>query len=160
VQDTVDEYGSESWYSAGFVRLGSLNCCENIDRSLIGRTSRRMGNMGPGIHRAAASRLVGCIRAQARAPTYRCPLLHDPSCQPQLPLPRRPRSPTLRPFSTLPWNHTNVKPRTTYPLIRSFPAFNPANPPRLSSPSSETKSPHSTNLKVATTDSQNGLPQP
>jgi hypothetical protein len=161
---------SKSWYVAALVRLGSLNCCENIDTNLIGKLLVvRTGDHGHSFqfHRAVASRLmhswaVRChgIRAQVWAPTYRCPLLHDPSCQlPQLPLPRRPRSPTLRPFSTLPSNHTNVKPRATYPLIPSFPAFNPANPPRLSSPSLETKSPQTTNLKVPTTGSQNGLPQ-
>ena len=158
---------NKSWYvAAALVRLGSLNCCENIDGNLIGRTFHRMGKMmiyDMGwylLYRAAASQGSWCIRAQARAPTYPCPLLHDPSCQlPQLPLPRRPRSPTLHTFSTLPWSHTNVKPRTTCPLIPSFPAFNPVNPPRLSSPSSETKSPHSTNLKVPTMGSQNGLPR-
>jgi hypothetical protein len=69
---------SKSWYIAALLRWRSLNCCKGMNRKLIGKTSRRTGNMGRGhslIHWAAASRLVGCvgcIRAQARAPTYRC----------------------------------------------------------------------------------------
>jgi hypothetical protein len=64
----------------------------------------------------------------------------------------------LRPFSTLPWNHTNVKLRRIWPHIHSFPAFNPAGPPRLCSPSSENKSLLSVNVnpKIVTKASQNG----
>src|SRR6266849_9230021 len=65
-------------------------------------------------------------------------LLHDTSCP--LPPPHPPRNLTLYPFSTPLWNLTNVKPRKTWPRTRSFPAFNPAIPRRLSSPFCETKS--------------------
>ena len=38
----------KSRYVTTLVRLGSLNCCENIDGNLIERTFHRMGKMGPG----------------------------------------------------------------------------------------------------------------
>ena len=143
-----------------------------------------MGSMGPGhiIHLAAASRLVGCvgcIRAQERAPAYRSSpgptffsTIHDPPCQlhPPQPHPGPPRSllATLCPFSTPRWNLTDVKLRKTWSRIRSCLAFNPANPPRLSSPSFESESKSSLRLfltanlnKFVTTRtrSRNGLPR-
>ena len=45
-------------------------------------------------------------------------------------------------ISTLRWKRTNERPRKTSRPTRSFPPFNPASRPRLSSPSFETKSPH------------------
>jgi hypothetical protein len=66
---------SKSWYVAALVRLGSLNCCENIDTNLIGKLLVvRTGDHGHSFqfHRAVASRLmhswaVRChgIRAQS-----------------------------------------------------------------------------------------------
>ena len=84
-------------------------------------------------------------------------LLHKLSCP--LPPPHLPRSPTLCLFSTLHWNPTNGRQRRIWPRIRSFPSFNPAIPPRQSSPSFEIKSPHSANPKMVTMDSQNGSPR-
>jgi hypothetical protein len=48
---------NKSWYVAALVRLGSLNCRENIDRNVIERTFRHTGKMGPG-HSLGGSRLV------------------------------------------------------------------------------------------------------
>jgi hypothetical protein len=130
----------------------SSNCCENINRKLTGKTSRRMGNMECPQAQAFIGRLPRGSWAELGRKQERLlidALLPELSCQlsqlSQLPPPPPRRSPTLYPFSTPLWSLTNVKPRRTWPPIRSFPAFNPANPPRLSSPSLEIKSPHSTN---------------
>jgi hypothetical protein len=100
--------------------------------------------------------LIGVLFSSSTIIDY--PPLHDPSC---LQPPSHPyRSPTLRPFSTPLCNLTNVKPNKTYPPIRFLSTFNPAIPQRLSSPSFESRSPHSTNLKMAMKDSQIGSRRP
>jgi hypothetical protein len=78
-------------------------------------------------------------------------------CPPSLP--RLPPIPTLPPFSTLPWINTIVRLGETSPSIRSFPGFNPVIPPKLSSPSFESKTPSSINPRIATMDSRIGLPR-
>ena len=84
-------------------------------------------------------------------------LLHEPSCPPS-PL-HPPPVPTSCPFSTLRWKRINIRPRMTLPRIHSFPGFNPAIPPMLSSRPFERKSPRSTSLIMVEMDSRNGLPR-
>ncbi len=117
----------------------SLNCFESTDIRRI----RAMGQMpGPGIH---------CLVARG--------LFQDVSYGAYLLNPHPPRNLTLYPFSTPLWNLTNVKPRKTWPRTRSFPAFNPAIPRRLSSMSCETKSQLSIKPRIETMDSRNGSPR-
>ena len=83
--------------------------------------------------------------------------VYDQSC-PLNPL-HLPHIPTLRPSLTLPWTPTDERRRKTWPRIPSFPPYNPAVPPKLSSPSFENNFPGLANLKMVTTDSQNGSPR-
>ena len=102
---------SKSWYDAALIRLTSTNCCKSMSRKLIGETAPSR-SYGPHGAQAFTER---CLEARASKGAYLSmpPLLHDPSCQLLRDLPHPPPSPTLRPFSTPPWNLTIVKPRKT-----------------------------------------------
>ena len=83
--------------------------------------------------------------------------VYDQSCP--LNLLRPPHIPTLCPSSMLPWISTDERRRKTWPRTPFFPPYNPAVPPKLSSPSFETKFPGLAIPRIPMTDSQNGSPR-
>ena len=145
---------------------------ESTDRKMIMRTSgtgrathgnvQRLPRGSSALGRLLIDALTHLRRAYHPPITNHPSLLYKPSCllDHLHPYPLAPPNPTSCPFSTPPWKPTNIKPRRTSPRIRSFPSFNPAILQMLFSPPSENKFLRLANLRMVTTDSQNGSPLP